>query len=185
MTADTHLYHLAPDEAPIVKYAVEVKTAAERVQWVEDAMTLPVEEKSFRASVVSAVNRLGPAPELTFTEVQARRKRKAERFKGISYREPRDLDDFLSLGSLGMRHIEENVGRIAAKRAIRYEQERWLPRLQVWAKHAEGFEAVCLRREIKRLRRILGRKQSKTERRAQTRERVRRHRARLRSSCAV
>lgn len=179
MAADKHLYHLDPgiEGVDIVKYAVEVKTAVERKQWLDDAETLPFEERKFRASVVSAVNRFGPAPEFTAAQLQAQRQKRAKRFKGFSYEEPRGLSDFLSRG--GMQHIELNVGRIAAKRAIRFEQTIWLPTLQAWAKDKDldGLDAMLLRKQIKRLRRILGRKQSKTERRAQTRERVRRHRA--------
>ena len=177
MAADKQLYHLDPGikGVDIVKHAVEVKTAVERKQWLDDAETLPFEEKKFRASVVSAVNRFGPAPEFTVAQLQAQRQKRAKRFKGFSYEQPRGLSDFLRHG--GMQYIEENVGRIAAKRAIRFEQTIWLPTLQGWAKDAEGIDAILLRKQIKRLRRILGRKQSKTERRAQTRERVRRHRA--------
>jgi hypothetical protein len=76
---------------------------------------------------------------------------------------------FLRTG--GMRAIEEK----AAAAAVADARELWLPTLQGWHAKAKGTVRSLLAGEIRRLRHMLG--ATPEERRAQTRERVRRFRA--------
>jgi hypothetical protein len=84
---------------------------------------------------------------------------------------------FLRAG--GMRAIEEE----AAATAVADARERWLPTLRDWHAKAKGAVRSLLAGEITRLRRTLGRP-TPEELRAQTRERVRRFRAKRRSAPA-
>jgi hypothetical protein len=84
-----------------------------------------------------------------------------------------------------MERLEARAAFHAAKEAVQQEREFWLGRLQDWLRTVDrdyvrgaDYVRLTLEVEIKRLRRSLGIKQSDEERRAQTRERVRRHRAR-------
>jgi hypothetical protein len=112
-----------------------------------------------------------------------------------------DLHTFMSQG--GMYRIEQRAAIEAAKDARRAEQEYWLETLETMIAEdrvlPEGAEVQWgdffrgknedpteltrslvidyAGREIKRLRRILGKRQTPEEKRAATRERVRRHRA--------
>jgi hypothetical protein len=72
----------------------------------------------------------------------------------------------------GMRAVEKKVARTAVADA----RELWLPTLQRWHVKAKGTVRAMLAEEIRRLRRTLG--PTPEERRAQTRERVRRFRRR-------
>ena len=91
------------------------------------------------------------------------------------------FEDFFLHGR--MKSIEYAAGAKAAEEAIRAEREFWLPRLERWleACGSEPYFRVTLEEEIRRLRRCLGIRQEPLtldERRARTRERVRKHRAR-------
>jgi hypothetical protein len=93
------------------------------------------------------------------------------------YQAPLSADAFLRLG--GMSRIEARAAAEAAKRAVHREREYWLPTLKRWL-DADPDDTVrwFLERELRQLRRRLGRKPSAATVRRQTRERVRRHRAR-------
>jgi hypothetical protein len=101
------------------------------------------------------------------------------RFKGRRKNQdgqPSNVRDFILLG--GMRDIEYIAAARAADEAKRFEQEFYLPILERWlAENADDeFFAPYLRKEIKRLRRILGLRQPPAERRTATRDRVRKFR---------
>ena len=108
--------------------------------------------------------------------------RKVSRFKGAHKKantKPSDARVFLTQG--GMRTIEYAIGAKAADEAIEFEREAWLPRLERWIRIYDDDDPIrhFLEKEIKRLQRCLGiRKPLLTleERRAQVRERVRKHR---------
>lgn len=96
---------------------------------------------------------------------------------------PATFEQFIASG--GMERLEARAAFHAAKEAVQQEREFWLGRLQDWLRTVDrdyvrgaDYVRLTLEVEIKRLRRSLGIKQSDEERRAQTRERVRRHRAR-------
>jgi hypothetical protein len=109
---------------------------------------------------------------------------------GVKRREqaaPTTAKEFIASG--GMERLERRAAFHAAKEAIQLEREFWLGRLQGWLRtvdrdYARGADYVrlTLEGEVKRLRRSLGIKQRDEERRAKTRERVRRHRAEIRNS---
>jgi hypothetical protein len=93
--------------------------------------------------------------------------------------------DFINSG--GMQQIEYVAAAEAAEEAKQFEREVWLPRLEGWlaawlAKHGEGTIADIytgqLRKEIKRLRRVLKIHKGSEEERAAVRERVRKSRQR-------
>jgi hypothetical protein len=100
------------------------------------------------------------------------------RAKGINI-EPPDVRAFVRQG--GMRAIEYAIGVRAAEEAIKAERKSWLARLELWVQFYkdEDYFRAELQTEIKRLRRCLGISKEVTpeERRAQVRERVRKHRA--------
>jgi hypothetical protein len=112
----------------------------------------------------------------------------ANRFKGERKKSngmPTDVEEFLRLG--GMKNVEYVAASKAADEAKRFEQEFWLPILERWlAKLVEtddgdtldDFFADLLRKEIKRLHRILGIHKSSAKQRAAVRERVRKSRVR-------
>jgi hypothetical protein len=88
-----------------------------------------------------------------------------------------------------MAGIEREVARLAADEAVREARESWLPILEQWLPTVEINDGddlmfVCIMRsDIPRLRRALGlgpAPQQIEARRAMTRERVRRHRAKAR-----
>jgi hypothetical protein len=89
----------------------------------------------------------------------------------------------------GMAGIEREVARLAADEAVREARESWLPILEQWFPTIEindegDLMFVCIMRsDIRRLRSKLGVGPSPQQietRRAMTRERVRRHRAKAR-----
>jgi hypothetical protein len=96
---------------------------------------------------------------------------------------PRDLDELIHCG--GVAYIERVAATKASADATRSEREFWLPILEhclAEEKAADkdewpNFRLLYLESEIKRLRKGLGIKTTDEERRAQTRDRVRRHRA--------
>jgi hypothetical protein len=101
------------------------------------------------------------------------------RFKGYRKNQdgqPFNVRDFILLG--GMRDIEYIAAAKAADEAKRSEQEFYLPILERWlAENAnDEFFSPYLRKEIKRLRRILRLRQPPEERKAATRDRVRKFR---------
>jgi hypothetical protein len=207
---DTKVYSadpLAHDPANItlLKHRLQFKTAAERRQWLEDGIAISREESAYRASALSAVNRMGPPPERTLREIQASRMQRAARFKGTKDKTswPDNGYEFQQQG--GMQAIETRAARNAAKRAIRFEQEYWLQQLETFLvedrmlpedvefsfgssvrqginTHPNDMVAdltrAGIKREVKRLRRILGYRQGADDKRAKTRERVRKFRAR-------
>jgi hypothetical protein len=134
---DTKVYSadpLAHDPANItlLKHRLQFKTAAERRQWLEDGIAISREESAYRASALSAVNRMGPPPERTLREIQASRMQRAARFKGTKDKTswPDNGYEFQQQG--GMQAIETRAARNAAKRAIRFEQEYWLQQLETF-----------------------------------------------------
>ena len=194
-----------PNYLTVLKYQLQLKTAPERKQWLEDGTAISIEERVYRLNVLTAVNRLGPAPERTLREIKASRMRRAARFKGTKDKTswPDNGYEFKQQG--GMQAIETRAARKAAKEAIRFEQEHWLQELETFLTedrmlpedvefsfsesvrpgintHPNDMVADLTRgeikREVKRLRRILGYRQSADDKRAKTRERVRRFRAR-------
>src|SRR5712671_6118521 len=94
---------------------------------------------------------------------------------------PRDLDELIHCG--GVAYIERVAATKASADATRSEREFWLPILEhclAEEKAADkdewpNFRLLYLESEIKRLRKGLGIKTTDEERRAQTRDRVRRH----------
>jgi hypothetical protein len=94
-------------------------------------------------------------------------------------RSPLTLADFFDVGMAGLE-------RRAAEEAIKREREGWLPMLEKFAAHddLDWRHRVLVESEVRRLRRLLGIKPTLDERRAQTRERVRRYRERQRSGGA-
>jgi len=99
-----------------------------------------------------------------------------KRFRG--YRKhragyPTDIKSFILLGR--MDGIEYAAAAKAADDAKRSEREYWLPILEQWQENYPEA-ASLLRPEIKRLRRILGIRQTPDERRAATLKRVQKHR---------
>ena len=131
--------------------------------------------------------------------------RRAARFKGTKDNTswPDNGYEFQQQG--GMQAIETRAARKAAKQAIRFEQEYWLQQLETFLvedrmlpedvefsfgssvrqginTHPNDMVAdltrAGIKREVKRLRRILGYRQSADDKRAKTRERVRQFRAR-------
>jgi hypothetical protein len=117
---------------------------------------------------------------------------KANRFKGErkNANPNPNLEDFIQNPVACIRDAEYAVGAKAAEEAIRFERELWLPRLERWLNQLReddlgleenwhGFVCDYLEKEIKRLRRCLGLRKpplKDEERRAQVRERVRKHR---------
>jgi hypothetical protein len=198
---------LAHDQAyiDILKFELQSKTAPERRQWLEDGKAISPEENRYRASALAAVSRTGPAPERTLQQIKTANAKRAARFKGTKnvpvY--PDTGYEFLERG--GMAAIENQAARKAAKEVIRFEQEHWLQELETFLAedrmlpedmefsfsssvrpgintHPNDMIAKLTRsgikREVKRLRRILGYRQSAEDKRAKTRERVRKFRAR-------
>jgi hypothetical protein len=123
----------------------------------------------------------------TIREWKAHCRAVGNRFKGERKKSngmPTDVETFLRLG--GMENVEYVAAAKAADEAKRFERELYLPILERWlaklAVTAEGdtlddFFADLLRKDITRLRRILGVHTGSEEQRAATRERVRKHRA--------
>ena len=99
---------------------------------------------------------------------------------------PLDILELKRLG--GMESVEWCAGEQAKDAEIQFQREMWLPRLERWLAAVETEDdpdrrfimRSWLKEEIKRLRRCLGLTQSPEEKRAQTRERVRRLRAKQR-----
>jgi hypothetical protein len=83
-----------------------------------------------------------------------------------------------AISAAGMRTVEAKAAHAAAEKAIRDTRSRWLPKLRRWAARAEGPRRAFLELEIRRLERGLKIPPTDERRRAQTRERVRRHRKR-------
>jgi hypothetical protein len=105
---------------------------------------------------------------------------RANRFQGRRKSGPgftSDPFDFIRQG--GIRRREHVAATEAADLAIRYERERWLPVLEGWL---AGEMYACSRQyveqDVKRIRRAIGIATPDEVIRAQTRERVRLHRAR-------
>ncbi len=90
---------------------------------------------------------------------------------------PHDPRTFTLQG--GMAKLEHVAGAAAAASAIRFEQRHWYRILKLWLADPDlhPIDRDQLGRELKRLRRILGIRQTKKEKRAKTLERVRRYRA--------
>jgi hypothetical protein len=97
---------------------------------------------------------------------------------------PSNARELLTTG--GVRGLEWRAAFHAAKAAVLEERSSWLPVLEGWAAETDdAFTLGLLDREIKRLRRALGIRQSDGEHRAKTRERVRKHRAKHLDRSAV
>jgi hypothetical protein len=94
---------------------------------------------------------------------------------------PVSLDEYIRGG--GIFKLERIAVAHVRDEALRSTRERWLPIIERWAADEElelGLRAFLMI-EVRRLRRCLGLRSATTgieEKRAQTRERVRRHRAR-------
>jgi len=91
---------------------------------------------------------------------------------------PLDALEFVTTG--GMRRLEHHAAFHAAKRAVEDTRHEWLTTLMSWRdREDDAFIRIQVDQEIERLRRALALLIPSTddERRAQTRERVRRHRA--------
>ena len=93
-----------------------------------------------------------------------------------------------SIGTGGrMRNLELEAGRIARNEAIQRERELWLPELELQLETEENPAIRAgLAREIKRLRNLIERASLDEQgladrRRAKTRDRVRRFRARAKT----
>jgi hypothetical protein len=91
-----------------------------------------------------------------------------------------DAYEFFRVG--GMWSVEHRAALVAAreavKNAVQFEREYYLPRIEAWlAAERDEMLRHFLTSELNRLRRALGLKQSDEERRAKTRARVARHRA--------
>jgi hypothetical protein len=90
-----------------------------------------------------------------------------------------------------MERIEYAAAAKASEEAIRFEREYWLPVLERWREELKPeqftdtwgykFYQCRLDEEIKRLKRCLDIRQTPEEKRAKTRERVRKHRERKRN----
>jgi hypothetical protein len=126
-----------------------------------------------------AAGKFTEAGEAVGREIQERRRnRRCD--VGVARRErpePASAKEFIESG--GMRRLERRAAFHAAQEAVRDEREYWLWQLERWLQTVDrraDFVRLTLEAEIKRLRRALGIPQSDEERRAKTRERVRRHR---------
>jgi hypothetical protein len=110
-----------PDYLTILKYELQLKTAPERRQWLEDGKAISPDELKYRASALAAVNRMGPAPERTLRDIKAARMQRAARFKGAKDNTswPDNGYEFQQQG--GMQAIETRAARKASKQAIRFE----------------------------------------------------------------
>jgi hypothetical protein len=98
------------------------------------------------------------------------------------YKEPRDPYSFIKSGGMNVAEAVAIAKAVAAatKEARQRVREYWLPTLEMWIDvyEPEGHLRAFLKHEVARLRRCLGPKPSAATVRKQTRERVRRLRAR-------
>src|SRR5262249_12767860 len=130
-----------------------------------------------REALLEAGRAVGKAIQARIAANREQAPKRGNRRSGGHYRKwPDTPREFIAGG--GMRHIEAVRGARGRDEAILYEREFWLPQLECWHAEAQGFQRGVLGGEIKRLRRCLNIKPSADIVRAQTRERVRRLRAR-------
>jgi hypothetical protein len=124
----------------------------------------------------------------TIGEWEAHCRAVGNRFKGERKKSngmPTDVETFVRLG--GMENVEYVAAAKAADEAKRFERELYLPILERWLAELvetdegdtlDDFFAHLLRKEIKRLHRILGIHKSSAKQLAALRERVRKSRIR-------